>query len=413
LIDKAGTILWQNDLGLFARSNPIIASIDGSYKIIVVGQSQKIFVFNADGTNYSNYPLDIDMGTFINPAVGDLNGDGELELVYFAANRNLHALTISTGQEISGFPITGISTSAISGGILITTINDNPAVMLPLATKVYAYDNEGNEIFVKDIAPEQMKGEIVSGDVNGDGVKDYVFTTYAGNVYAIDAEGNNLDNFPVELEFPINSTPILVDMDNDGASEILFGDAEGYFNSIDHTGMQSANYPIDAESGVNNSAAIGDIDGDGDPEIIFSNQTQFYALDNRVVGSTIDWPTARRNNKRWGNDRVAASISDNNVVNKPSTYLGKAYPNPFVLTNMKKDLSIRYYLEKNQNVKIDVFNIKGQKIKTITNSYQNSGYHMAKWNMTDENDKKVASGIYLYKMSAGAKTFISKLVVIK
>ena len=410
--DKDGQQVWQQNLSQMVRVNPIIVTINGDKKIIVACQTNKIFVFNSDGTNFENYPIDTDAGTFLAPAIGDLNQDGNLDLMVFASNRNLHAITIASGEELPGWPVS-LSSSSVSGGILFTQINNSPALMLPLSTKVIALDSSGNFIFTKDLETDQTRGEIVSGDINGDGIKDYVFNVFSGKAYAIDSQGNTLENFPIEMSFNIDSSPILVDMNQDGTSEILFGDNEGFFNSLDYTGTQTPNFPVDAISAIKNAAAIGDIDNDGDPEIVFANQTSFYALDIRNVASVISWPTYRENNRRWGNDTVAPSSSDNDNIAQLQSNLGSAYPNPFITSKNKSDISIRYYLNESQNVKIEIYNIKGQKVNTIENNYQESGNHIVKWNLTNYHGQKVSSGIYLYRMITPKKVYTNKLVILK
>ncbi len=69
------------------------------------------------------------------------------------------------------------------------------------------------------------------------------------------------------------------------------------------------------------------------------------------------------------------------------------YPNPFKQTN-----EISFTLSVPQNVKIEVFNIRGQKIATLTDEDYAIGSHSVTWNRKNEAGKYVANGTYLYKI---------------
>ena len=86
------------------------------------------------------------------------------------------------------------------------------------------------------------------------------------------------------------------------------------------------------------------------------------------------------------------------------------YPNPF---NPSTTIS---FLTKNQteNAQIEIFNIKGQKIKTLTNENYDKGNHSVTWNGVDESNNPVSSGIYYYKLQVNGRTeAIRKCLLLK
>ncbi len=88
----------------------------------------------------------------------------------------------------------------------------------------------------------------------------------------------------------------------------------------------------------------------------------------------------------------------------PSGYvLEPCYPNPFNATT-----TIRYYLPVMADVRVNVFNIMGQKVATLVDSHQDAGYHSVSWNGTS-----MASGMYLYQLQAGGKTLTQKMLLLK
>ena len=65
------------------------------------------------------------------------------------------------------------------------------------------------------------------------------------------------------------------------------------------------------------------------------------------------------------------------------------YPNPFNPTT-----TFSYSLANESKVSLTLFNVKGQKIKTLVNENQAAGIHQVIWDGTDDHGKKVSTGIY-------------------
>ncbi len=64
-------------------------------------------------------------------------------------------------------------------------------------------------------------------------------------------------------------------------------------------------------------------------------------------------------------------------------------------------------------VNLEVFNIKGQKVKTLVDKVLPAGQHSVVWNGKDENGKPVSNGVYFYKMKAGQYTSTKKMILLK
>jgi len=104
-------------------------------------------------------------------------------------------------------------------------------------------------------------------------------------------------------------------------------------------------------------------------------------------------------------------ISD--VPPKPATTpltfrLYQNYPNPF---NPKT--TIRYTLPEASEVRLVIFNLLGQKIRTLVHERQPAGYHLVVWDTRDERGKPVPSGVYLYRIKAGRFTDIKKMILMR
>ena len=90
------------------------------------------------------------------------------------------------------------------------------------------------------------------------------------------------------------------------------------------------------------------------------------------------------------------------------TKLHGNYPNPF-----NPATTIEFSIQNESNINLTIFNIKGQKIKSLVNESISAGEHSVLWNGRDTNDKQVSSGIYFYKMKAGDYQKVRKMLLLK
>lgn len=88
--------------------------------------------------------------------------------------------------------------------------------------------------------------------------------------------------------------------------------------------------------------------------------------------------------------------------------LQNCYPNPF-----GKDTAIPYTLKEAGKVRIEIYNLKGQKLKTLVNEPKSSGANLVHWDGTDEQGREVSNGIYFCRLSSGSQQSTQKLIRIK
>ncbi len=95
--------------------------------------------------------------------------------------------------------------------------------------------------------------------------------------------------------------------------------------------------------------------------------------------------------------------------NVPSiTQLHSNYPNPF-----NPSTSISFSIPEEAKVSLKIFNIKGQRVKTLYTGFAEAGKHTMTWNGEDENNKPVASGIYFYKLKSSEFEKVKKMLLLK
>ncbi len=95
---------------------------------------------------------------------------------------------------------------------------------------------------------------------------------------------------------------------------------------------------------------------------------------------------------------------ENNTTSLPTTFLlYQNYPNPFNTTT-----EILYALPQQSKVKLDIYNLSGQKVETLRNEILPTGEHSILWDASS-----YSSGIYFYKLTAGDKVFTKRMTLLK
>ncbi|MGC9396709.1 MAG: FG-GAP repeat domain-containing protein [Anaerolineae bacterium] len=184
------------------------------------------------------------------PTVGDIDGDGDLEVIVLGMDRRIHAWH-HNGAAVSGWPI-----SQWNGDPLWRGGRSSPAL----------------------------------GDIDGDGLPEVVVGTMSpvvngeqdqnATLWAVNGDSSLVPGFPIQTEQHIHSSPALGDIDGDGQLEIVVGVGQGitsgrtnivYAWNHDGTPVQTPGgllWPRETTNTVLAPPALGDIDGDGELEIV-------------------------------------------------------------------------------------------------------------------------------------------------
>ena len=88
--------------------------------------------------------------------------------------------------------------------------------------------------------------------------------------------------------------------------------------------------------------------------------------------------------------------------------LQQNYPNPF-----NPVTSINYQLANDAYVTLTVYDIMGQKIRTIINEDQSAGFRSVVWDGKDNYNNSVSSGVYLYRLHAGNYIQTRKMILMR
>ncbi len=104
-----------------------------------------------------------------------------------------------------------------------------------------------------------------------------------------------------------------------------------------------------------------------------------------------------------------ASTLSNQLETSPNNFnLIQNHPNPFnPITNIRYDLAEETFVE------IIIYDLLGNLVNNLVNTYQSSGYKSVQWNATNNQGQSVSAGVYLYSIKAGDLRQNKKMLLLK
>jgi hypothetical protein len=134
--------------------------------------------------------------------------------------------------------------------------------------------------------------------------------------------------------------------------------------------------------------------------------TDDYSYGSSVIGNGVD-NGSMLYYATLGIDLYQCS-SDKNMIPVCNSKLISNYPNPF-----NPSTTIQFKLAEESEVSMEIYNIKGQKVKTLTNEFLLIGKHERIWDGKDENKQSVSSGIYFCKLRSSKYSAYRKMILLK
>jgi len=401
--DNSGTELFSTQTNSDQLLTPMITDIDGDGQMNIVsfGMDKNLNVLNADGSFLDSFPIELPILSFHDMAAADLDENGTIEILIGTLAGNLHAIG-SDGENLTGFPV-DLSSQIYSAPIVL----DNLKIAIGTSDNKIHVIGANGEILLQKVLSGRIVVSPIAADFDNDNELEIAFATLEGQLYIIEQDGSDLLGWPIDIGHLITNPPITADIDNDGEIELICFSSinDLYVYNPDGTEVEFAPVPVNLIG--NTPASIEDIDSDGDFDIISGLSTGAFVIDIKLPkGLKTPWKTYRGNYKRTGYYGDNDLFTHTGEVIPPigSARLNQNYPNPF-----NPVTTISFALNDNALVDLEIFNIKGQKVRTLLadESYE-KGLRQVDWNGKDSKGKTVGSGVYFYKLRADGKDVDTK-----
>ncbi len=159
-------------------------------------------------------------------------------------------------------------------------------------------------------------------------------------------------------------------------------------------------------------------DPEGEPLVsLIKRQIRPRAIPFDENSSYVVWADGRSSGKEeiiglyaQSVDMFFGNVEDDHAVKPIDTIaLHANYPNPF-----NPETTISFALGQNENVSLNVYNVRGQLIRTLVDDdYLERGNHSFVWNGTDNNGNHTGSGVYFYKLESEEQVQVRKMLLLK
>jgi len=299
---------------------------------ILFGVGTKITALNLDGSAVTGWPVQLSFYIWSSPAAGDIDGDGEIEIVCTSRNNT----TANSGElyafELDGTPCTGFPLTQAGGGtnnVCLYDLDANGDMEILVNVRshpqgwVYVFEGDGSEYpgFPQELDYVPGAG-ISAGDITGDGIPEIIALSY-NKLHVYDLAGNLLPGFPLEnTGYTYSySQPILFDLDDDGLNEIIWGgcaSSTGAVFAVNEDASPVSGWPQTTDYWIFGTVSLGDIDQDGSLDVVVGDQVSSGTPANHIYawdagGNAITGFPAGPTNAIYAQVGIADIDGDNNV----------------------------------------------------------------------------------------------------
>ena len=409
-INQYGQITAQfNVSGNISTSVVSYDTDNNGFEEIAVGTTEGLlYLLNNDLTLKPTFPKQLNSSIISLPVFVDFNKDGYLDLLVNTIDRKLHIFTVANGATHWNSPLE-TNVNVISG--LVVAESDEGTYVLSVGSVTGADNikliNKFGEVRASHRLNSPVTALPIIADLNRSGDLDIICITNPGVVYIFDTDLNVKENFPVSLGGLVTQHPVLADIDNDGNYDIIIPVNNGTIFVIKSDGTIIDGFPYIFNYVWKASPVIADIDGNQKVDILVSNMFNLYYLSLPFSYTESPYPVHAYSRSR--NAVFSSNFTSNNdqvVYSKPMNKLIGNYPNPF---NPETKISFNIESDYVNQARIDIYNIKGQKLSSLELNHADAKNGFVIWNAD-----RFSSGIYFYKLIVNEKFLdIKKAILLK
>ena len=247
---------WTKQTGETHLASPKLADLDGDgVEEIVLATSGagagtgSLHAWRGDGSALSGFPVTLSQPSLTTPAIGDLDGDGDREVV-----------TASTSYvdvwEHDGAPVPGWNKWISPRGLLLADVDGDGQLELfvnrSLSVSI-GYEHDGTQKAIYSIPGSTSSSPGAAGDLDLDGDLEIV-AKGAGQLAAWHGDGTPVAGFPVAACGSSSQAPVLGDLDDDGTLEIVVPSSCVNLVVLDHLGGFEPGWPQAAPRSASTSS---------------------------------------------------------------------------------------------------------------------------------------------------------------
>ncbi len=313
VLDGAGNILWQKTVEGPILLPPTVGDLDNDGVVEIAVNTGypttvgRIYLMDNTGNDLPGWPLNFGDNWMINaPVFADVDSDGTLDIISCERESGsvgfVHAIKMDGTPINSNWPVQFDATPAFTPSVGdIDNDGDQDVVIATSSTGLYAYDVDGNLLsgfpfFSADRRYSYQSPILV--DLNGDENLEIVGSNHgdAPGFYVLKSDATYYPGWPIALGGWTYSPPTVVDFDDDGSYDIFMADRNTSNDGtplptiygLNPDGENLDNFPIEKYGGNEGVLSIADINNDDVYDIVFSSTLTDMEGDGYIHAYSLD-----------------------------------------------------------------------------------------------------------------------------
>ena len=268
-----------------------------------------VHIWHHDGSLFDGWPqiitdYDFSIIEYSSVAIGDIDADGDEEIVVGIrvvesgeAEYGYVYAWDESGEILNGFPVPIGKYGIVYASPSLGDLDDDGDLEIIVGAyngKVMVLHHDGTPVdtWPKDV--NSLIHELAIADIDQDGTLDIITGTVAyGYVYVWNEDGSSLPGWPKNIVGRILYSPVVGDIAGDGHLEVIVATNNGKIHAWFHDGKQVPGFPLTIGDESVSTPCLGDIDSDGDVELIAGSTDKYvyvWDLPMEYCEEGLEWP---------------------------------------------------------------------------------------------------------------------------
>ncbi len=391
---------WPRPVGGPLFAGPVLADLDGDGRaeVLQAGTDSLLYAWDIDGGRVPGFPVRLTDAAVTGAACGDVDGDGDREILVVTVDGVAH-LVDRGGAPAPGWPLPPIPGAGRKAPLLCDLDGDGDLeVVFTGGSRIHALDRSGATLPgwpVQLSAPPAT--EPAAADLDGTGRGSVLLADTAGRIHVLSGSGASRTGWPVDTGAPIHSGPIAVSLNGGAPPAILVGTGSLCLNAWDGSGNVVSGWPY-LMDGPAAAPAAGGFASAGRAAIWIHGSDRMarrLPLPDAPAGAAAGYWFGAGGNPARDRALPARPAPAGPGIGDAGGVTVLVAPNPSTTGRFL----FRFRMETERPGALTLFDIQGRPVRKLHSGVLAAGDTIVEWDGTDDLGRPLPSGIYTYRLA--------------